>query len=85
MCIRVANIIAIVSVMMPSFKLCIQVAVFIVCQTTNQGASLPVSVPLCHQKLLDSVFNLLLVFICQWEIQTYWVNAFLTRWRCVCG
>jgi hypothetical protein len=35
------------------------------------------------KKVLDSIFNILQVFICQWEIQTYWVNTFPTRWQWV--
>jgi hypothetical protein len=35
------------------------------------------------RKLLDSVFDMP-VFICWWEIETYWVNTYLTRWQWVC-
>jgi hypothetical protein len=32
-------------------------------------------------KLLDSIFFILPVFICWCEIQTYWDNTFLTKWK----
>jgi hypothetical protein len=48
----------------------------------NQGASQPIS-DVYHfviiKKLLDLIFNILLVFICRWEIQTNWFNNFLIR------
>jgi hypothetical protein len=34
--------------------------------------------------LLDTVFNILLVFISQWEIQRHWIYTSLTRWQRVC-
>jgi hypothetical protein len=57
------------------------------CQRMNHGASQPVS-DVHHyviiKKMLDSIYNILLVFIRQWQIQTYQFNNFLTRWQWVC-
>jgi hypothetical protein len=56
------------------------------CQREKQVASLPVS-DVYHyvviKKLLDSVFNILPVFIYRWESKIYRVRIFLTRWQWV--
>jgi hypothetical protein len=36
------------------------------------------------KKLLDSIFNILPVFIHQWEIQTHWIHTSLARWQKGC-
>jgi hypothetical protein len=53
----------------------------------TQGASSSVS-DVDHyvitKKLLDPIFSILPMFICQWGFQAYWVNTFLIRWQWVC-